>query len=95
MTQQAEQYKAQVIEELGELPEELIKEVADFAAFLKLKYLVTVDEEDAIFLKKRWEESLIEDKEGKTIPVEEAFTRIKAPRRFTKPKVARNEAISR
>ena len=80
MTQQAEQYKAQVIEELRELPEELIKEVADFAAFLKLKYLTAMDEEDVIFLKQRWEEALIEDKEGKTITVEEAFTRIRASR---------------
>ena len=78
MTQQAEQYKAQVIEELGVLPEELIKEVADFAAFLKLKYLMAVDEENVIFLKKRWEEALIEDEESRTIPVEEAFTRIRA-----------------
>ena len=81
MTQQAEQYKTQVIEELGGLPEELIKEVANFAAFLKLKYLVAVDEEDVIFLKKRWEEALIEDEKGKTIPFEEAFTHIRASRR--------------
>lgn len=87
MTQQTEQYQTQVIGELRGLPEELIKEVADFAAFLKLKYLMAMDEENAIFLKKRWEEALIEDKEGKTILVEEAFTRIRASRGRIKSEV--------
>jgi len=84
MTQQTEQYRTQVIEELMGLPEELIKEVADFAAFLKLKYLSAVDEEDVTFLKQRWEEALLEEEEGKTIPVEEAFTRIRASRQSSR-----------
>ena len=72
MAEAQKNYKSQLIAEIELLPDEFLREIIDFAAFLKERYKNEL-EEDVVFIKQRYEEGKREKVEGITIPAEEVF----------------------
>ena len=69
-------YKSQLIAEIELLPDELLREIIDFAAFLKGRYKNEL-KADVAFIKRRYEEGKREKAGGRTIPAEEVFNEFK------------------
>ena len=65
-------YKSRLLAEAELLPDELLREIIDFAAFLKQRYNNEL-EVDATAIKQRYEQGKREKAKGRTTPTEEIF----------------------
>jgi len=81
MAGSTKEIRSRLLAEIEQLPSSLLAEVANFVEFLKYKNRVNPDPEDVAFLKRRWREALEEDAEGRTIPADEVFSKIKTSRK--------------
>lgn len=75
MTKAKKNYKSQLLAEIELLPDEFIREIVDFAVFLRERYRDEL-EEDIAFIKNRYEEGKREKAKGITIPAEEVFAEV-------------------